>query len=177
MLKKEKSQYGGELLKTRQGRSRGRPLNTKNTIHLVLRSSQAIGEQSFKKPSHSREIQRIVDKFSRKYGVKVLSLANVGTHLHFHLKLFNRQGYFKFIRAVTGAIAMAVSGRNRWTAQGKNKPNKTKFWDYRPFTRVIFGFKDFIGLKDYLEINQLEGLGVSRIQARMILTKSRPLTC
>lgn len=176
MLKKERTQYGGELLKTRKGRDRGRPLDTKNTIHLVLRSSKAVGDCSFKKESHARQIQRIVAKFSLKYGVKILSLANVGTHLHFHIQLLNRRGYFQFIRAVTGAIAMAVSGRNRWTVSNENV-GKEKFWDYRPFTRIVFGFRDFLCLKDYIEINQLEGLGVTRLRARMLLESQHPLIC
>lgn len=107
----------------------------------------------------------------------MLSLANVGTHLHFHIKLLNRQGYYKFIRAVTGAIAMTVSGRNRWTVSSQALMASGKFWDYRPFTRVVVGFRDFIGIRDCLEINQIEGLGVSRLQARMILCLQRPMNC
>src|SRR5262245_52140218 len=93
LLKDEPKAYGGELLKTREGRSRGRPLDTKNTMHLVLRSTKAKGEWSFKRSQNEKSIRAIVAKFSRKYGVKVLSLANVGNHLHFQIRLSNRFGY------------------------------------------------------------------------------------
>jgi hypothetical protein len=168
LFKKESKSYGGTLLKTRIGRSYGRPLSTKDSMHLVLRSSKAIKDWSFKKPIHERRINEIVTKFSIKYGVKVLSLANVGNHLHFHIKLANRYTYRPFIRAITSAIAMAVSGASRW-----NKL-KIKFWDYRPFTRVVQSWRAQLNLRDYLQINQFEGLGFSRPVAHYIVAIDLP---
>lgn len=164
-ITKNKLSYGGTLLKTRAGRSHGRPIDTKNSMHLVLRSSKAVKEHSFKTPQHARAIQSIVDKFSRKYGVVVFSLANVGNHLHFHIKISNRRTYTPFIRAVTAAIAMKISGASRW----KKSIFAGKFWDYRPFTRVVVGYSGFLKVRDYIQINQLEGLGVKRVQASWML--------
>ena len=118
-------------------------------MHLVLRSSRATGTLSMKR--HAGQIEKILRKFSAKYGVKVLSLANVGNHLHLQIKLSVRQGYKPFIRAITAAIAMAVTGTSRW-----NKA-KEKFWDYRPFTRVMQGRRGFLTLRDYIRLNRLEG--------------------
>jgi hypothetical protein len=64
--------------------------------------------------------------------------------LHLHIQLTKRWSYRPFIRAVTSAIAMAITGASRW------KRIKIKF-------------------KDYLAINQLEGIGVGRIDARFII--------
>ncbi len=175
LLKKFDSAYGGELLKTRKGRSHGRPLVTKETMHLVLRSSRAKGEWSFRKPQNERCISEIVAKFARKYGVKILSMANVGNHLHLHLKLGNRFTYNSFIRAVSGAIAMAVTGINRWTKIKQIQDDtdqthaKLKFWDYRPFTRVVQSFRAFLNVRDYVRVNQLEGFGVPRFNARILV--------
>ena len=113
LLKSQPKAYGGELLKTRKGRSRGRPLDTKNTMHLVLRSSKAKGLWSFKRTVNEKKISLILKKFSRKHGVKILSLANVGNHLHFQIMLNNRFTYKPFIRAITSGIAMAVTGKSR----------------------------------------------------------------
>jgi len=164
LLRKEKKSYGGVLLSTRKGRSGPRPLSIRETMHLVLRSSKAHGEWSFRHPRNERKIKEIIEKFALKYGVKILSLANVGNHLHFHIKLSNRHAYKPFIRAITSAIAMAVTGVSRW-----RKMTKEKFWDYRPFTRIVQGFRAFLNLKDYIRINEFEGLGCSRVQARFIL--------
>ena len=137
-------------------------------MHLVLRSSKAKGAQSFLRGKNPAVVGSIIKKFSLKYGVKVLSLANVGNHLHLHIKLSNRFGYTPFIRAVTSAIAMAVTGRSRWS-KTRSRAKKQKFWDLRPFTRVIVGLKAFFTLKDYIAINRLEGQGITRENARMLL--------
>lgn len=173
LLQPGQKSYGGTLLNTRQGRVRGRPLSTKDSIHMVLRSSQAVGLQSFKTAKNSKKIREILQKFSHKYGVQILQLANVGNHLHFHIKISSRRTYFCFIRAITSAIAMAVASHHRWN---KNKNDK-KFWDYRPFTRVIVGFKNYLNIQDYIAVNQLEGLGCHRAQAYLLMTKNRELLC
>ncbi len=177
LLAKEKSAYGGDLLKTRAGRRGARPLSTRETIHLVLRSTKAKGEWSFRRPRNHSHVNRIIEKFSVIYGVRVISMANVGNHLHLQIKLSNRFTYKPFIRAVTAAIAMAVTGRNRWTraamaAKHTNRVKKSrdeKFWDRRPFTRIVESFKAWLSLKDYVRINQLEGAGYKRDDARFML--------
>lgn len=184
LLKREKSAYGGDLLKTRAGRAQGRPLSTRETMHLVLRSTQAKGDWSFKRAKNDANIWRIVQKFSFAYGVRVISMANVGNHLHLQIKLANRFAYRPFIRAITGAIAMAVTGRTRWanaTADTKSNEARSrtqvdepkKFWDYRPFTRVVQSLHAFLNLKDYIRINDLEGCGHKRDDARFMLGVER----
>jgi REP element-mobilizing transposase RayT len=231
MLRRQPSAYGGELLKRRRGRAHGgRPLTTRTTMHLVLRSTKAVGEWSFKQKTNESRIEKIISRFAAKYGVHIHSLANVGNHLHLHVKLGNRYTYRPFIRAVTSAIATAVTGTNRWNSmreqflrkqskqnsinsngvvnkgrefdtqeiqaqgkidmekveQGKAEMEKTKtekikieseseqgcfrFWDYRPFTRIVEGFRAFLNLRDYIQVNRLEGYGYSRGEARMIVS-------
>ncbi len=154
-------------MKTRKGREGHRPLATKTSMHLVLRSTRAVGDWSFRKPKHAAKITEITNRFATKYGVKILSLANVGNHLHFHLKFSKRQTYKAFIRAVTAAIAMAVTGTSRWKKLKQSA--KDRFWDYRPYTRIVEGLKAFLRLRDYVEINQWEGQGYSRERARLFI--------
>jgi hypothetical protein len=99
-------------------------------------------------------------------------MANVGNHFHFQIKLSNRYVYRPFIRALTSAIAMAVTGVNKWT-KIKGTP-KVKFWDYRPFTRVVQSYRGFLNLKDYIQINIFEGFGYQKGEARLILANLRP---
>lgn len=106
----------------------------------------------------------MLQKFGSKYGVQIVSFANGGNHLHLQIKLANRYAYFKFIRAVTAAIAMKVGGVNRWT-KTRNE-DRGKFWDRRPFSRVVESLKEFLNLKDYIRINELEGYGYCRKGAR-----------
>jgi len=105
-------------------------------------------------------------------------MANVGNHLHFHIKLSNRHTWDAFIRSLTGSIAMAVTSSSKWSPlKGKKHPVTglpvKRFWDLRPFTRVIRGFKGFLNLRDYIEVNQVEGFGIRKNEARMILKRFR----
>ena len=159
LLKDEPKAYGGELQKKRAGRLTGRPLDTKNTMHLTLRSTQAVGEWSFARKNNRLKISEITARFSVKYGVKILSMANVGNHLHFQIKLASRHTYKKFIRAVSSAIVMAITGVSRL------KKLKKHFWNFRPFTRIVIGYRARLVLQNYIEMNQLEGFGWDRAQA------------
>jgi len=57
---------------------------------------------------------------------------------------------------------MQVTGYSRW----QKAPKGFRFWDYRPFSRVLCSFKEFLTLKNYIQINQLEGLGYTRSEAK-----------
>ncbi len=162
-------------MKRRRGRLRGgRPISAQESMHLVLRSSLAKGTFSFKTAKNETAIRNILKKFCRKYSVQIYSLANVGNHLHFHLKLARRRNYYPFIRAICSAIAMSVTGANRWRGS-LEKLGIKKFWDYRPFTRVIAGgFKSFRGIKDYVALNVLEGRGIPRAKAYIFIRSQGP---
>ena len=49
-----------------------------------------------------------------------------------------------------------------------NKP-KDRFWDRRPYTRILKNFKEFLRLNNYIELNELEGLGMTKSQAKMLI--------
>lgn len=151
-------------------------------MHLVLRSSKAKGEWSFLRSRNSTVIKTIVGKFAFIYGIQILSLVNVGNHLHLHIRLGNRFGYSPFIRAITGAIAMAVAGKNRWSKSAVGpgsaqlaKAKADRFWDHRPFTRVVAGYQAAQGLVDYLRINEMESWGFNKFEARSMFEIERKL--
>ncbi|MGE3387953.1 MAG: transposase [Bdellovibrionales bacterium] len=159
--------FGGSLCSTRKHRH-ARPLSTRHPIHLVLRSSKAQGAQSFWHRQNKLFVQNCLRKYSARFGIQVLNCANVGNHLHLLMKLGNRFTYEKFIRAFSAAISL------RLTKWNKNKGLRTeKFWDFRPYSRVVVGQRNILTMKDYISINQLEGLGCDRLQARMILAEQK----
>jgi REP element-mobilizing transposase RayT len=138
-------------------------------MHLVLRSTKARGRWSFRRSDS--KIKALVLKFTAKHGIKLHQYANAGNHLHLHIQLPSARVYKPFIRAVTSAIAMAVMGVSRWR---KLEPsNRGKFWDHRPFTRIVFGRSAFLRLQEYIEINQLEGLGWRRDQAKQLIAEHK----
>lgn len=165
MQKLQPTGYGGSLQKKRQGRAHARPLSTSDTMHLVLRSTQAVGKQSFRTPRNFQKIEKLLHKFAQKYGIKVLDYANNHNHLHIHLKLTNHHQYRAFIRALTGAIATFV------TKSSRLNPMKRKFWDRRPYTDIAKGLRYFRNLRNYIKINQLEGEGWGRGTAELAIKR------
>lgn len=163
-LKKDPDAYGGELLKTRRGRARPRPVATnKCSMHVVLRSSKARCGWSLKK--HSVRINKILAKFARRHGVEIHDTATQHNHLHWHMTFSTRRGYVRFIRAVTAAVAMLVTGASRWHPSKR----RDRFWDRRPFTRIVRTPAALLRLKDYIVLNKLEALGYGRIEARFLI--------
>lgn len=162
---KGKIYFGGKYC-TKRAHRVARPLSTKYPIHLVIGSSKAVGDKSFWKKENKVFINESLRKHAGKWGVQVKNCANVGNHLHLFIKLNNLKTYERFVRAFCGALSLKFTGWN------KNKGvNAEKFFDYRPYTRIVVGLRAFLTMRDYLAINQLEGLGVARPQARLILER------
>jgi len=161
-FKNQKLYSGGTLRKKRAGRG-ARPISARESMHLILKSTRAQGDWSFRAPKNRQRVLLLLHKFAARNAVKIISVANAGNHLHIHLRLTSRHLYRAFIRGVTSAIAMAITGASRW------KKMEGKFWDYRPFSRVVRGWKAFLALKDYLHVNQLENAGANRREARVLV--------
>lgn len=147
-------------------------------MHVVLRSSRANGAWSFRRPENKKKILAVLKKFTEKYEVKILTRAIVDDHIHLHMQFENLKMYKAFIRAVTSAIVMAVTGVSRWNKNAL-KPSKwheiqrKAFWDHRPFTNIVYGVRHFLTLKRYIRINQIESLGYLKPTARWLLKNKK----
>jgi len=166
--KKFSDRFGGGKRTTRSSRGQ-RPLSTKASMHLILKSDLAKGKWSFLTKQNRTRVNLSVVSLARKYGVKILSAANVGNHLHLHIQIKKRWQYLHFIRVVTARIAFAVTGASKHNPLTNPHGQKISFWSQRPMTRWVHSFKDFLGLKDYIQINKFEGLGWSRQEAEMFV--------
>ena len=84
--------------------------------------------------------------------------------MHILIKLGNRFTYAPFIRALTGRIALTVSGANKnqnlEQALLKFDLVEKKFWDFRPWTRIVEWKKSYSVVKDYIIQNHLEAIGL-----------------
>lgn len=145
--------FGGSYLKNYNPKSK-RPIDTKKALHVVLRSSHATGDKSFKNKKYEARVWQIVSFHAQKTGIRVYEYANAGNHLHLLLRTKNRSDYNTFIRTITGLIARVVGKSERGV------PLKKKFWDGRPFSRVVsFAKREFQTVKNYLLRNVLEAIG------------------
>ena len=154
--------FGGAHLKNSNPKEK-RPISTKRSMHLVLRSSMAKYDYSLLKKD--QKIRTIVSAQGRAFGVKIYKQANGGNHLHLIVLPRSRQAFQSFIRAVSGLIAREILGAQR------GNPQHIKFWDQRPFTRIVEWGKDFRKVSRYLLQNTLEALGFIGYQPRKQISR------
>jgi len=144
-------EFGGSLLK---GNPReARPLVTKRPMHPVLRSTLATGDKSFLNPSRARKIKWLVHRIGKQVGVKVYRYANSGNHLHLVILARSRPAFIKYVKSISGLIARLTMGTERGSPLGR------KFWDARPFTKIIEWGREFRALSNYVLQNTMEALG------------------
>jgi REP element-mobilizing transposase RayT len=184
LFKRDLRFFGGTLL---HGKRKGRrPLSATEPIHLVLRSSWAMGQNSFLRQQNKRPIESLITSLSRKYGVTLYQRAIASNHVHLLLKIECRKSYVAFIKVLSSKIAFHVMKNQsfkifkkslpdhsdlRSTITARSKPRsdgaKTteiqgmgqKFWQFRPFNRVLTWGRDFNGCKQYVIQNTLEAIG------------------
>ena len=101
------SAHGGVLRKKRRGRG-ARSVSIRYSMHIVLRSSEAKYEWSFVQPRIRQMIERVLAKHASRTETIVMAVGNAGNHLHLRLKFTSREQYKRFIRAVTGEIALKI---------------------------------------------------------------------
>ena len=146
---KIKPYFGGSMLK---GNAKvRRPLTSKQAIHLVLKSELAKGEKSFLRKSNSKKIDRVIREQADRWGIKLYHLINVGNHIHLVIKIGDIHYFRPFICAITGVIARHITGAEKGAAK------LIKFWQARPFTRLIAWGKDFDHISWYLKKNENQG--------------------
>ncbi|MBC7421437.1 MAG: transposase [Bdellovibrio sp.] len=192
-LKTQTKFFGGALLKNR--RKSIRPLSRKDSIHFVLRSEWAMGRDSFLAKKNYADIDYIITRFAKQFGVRIYQRAINSNHIHLLLRITNRVLYRAFIKAVSGKIASHVMGQqsfrlflkargNSFAGDGshsakvkreslskrKTSPeilNKNRgFWEFRPFSRVVNWGKDFKTCVSYLKQNILEAFGFVNYTSR-----------
>ncbi|MGK5083668.1 transposase [Bdellovibrionota bacterium FG-1] len=149
--------HGGDL---NQGkRKTARPIDPKQAVHLVLRSSMARGQYSMLRKANSEAIEALLQKLAKKWDVRVFRYANVGNHLHLLLRVRSRAVWKRFLRQFAGGIAMIVTGARKGHGRAPNSTGRT-FWDELAFTRIVNFGRDFDRVARYLVKNLFEAMGI-----------------
>jgi len=180
-LRASSQEMGGAKLK---GNARHkRPFHSKKPLHLVLKSSLCKGRLSLLNPKYAKRIQATIFFYAKRYHLRVYRFQNVGNHLHIVLQGQNLAQYSAFVRAISGRIAQVLLKNMGFDSLGgdpkkkQNTKTKIKFWDYRPFSRIVGWGKDFAIMKDYILKNTLDVLGLQRTSENLQGLKAslRPL--
>lgn len=93
---------------------------------------------------------------SRRYGLRVLEIGICGNHFHVLVRFQKRHLLIRFMRAFTGTLVRRLCGSEKLAR---------RFFDFRPFSRVVAaGRRAYYIARDYVLLNQLEGLGIIHYQ-------------
>ena len=159
--------HGGALRNRRKGRS-SRPLSTREPLHCVFK----INSHQFKlrglRHSHSFQlIHQIVDQYKRRFHVGVEQISIQKDHVHLLIRTKRRSQFHHFFRVVAGQIAQRFEQRS-WIATDTPKRSQkgtrktthgTGLWRYRPYSRIVRGYKAYLIVRDYIQLNEQEALG------------------
>lgn len=169
--KTDRRVHGGENAKNL--RKTERPFNSTKPIHLILKSTRAVGKLSMWNRSNKLPIMALVYRHAELCDVKIYKYSNNGNHLHLAIKARDKKLFQKFLRVITGLIARHVLKAERGAereveanADGGQVRGERKFWDALAFTRIADWGKSFDKLSTYVWQNILEAAGVIRYQPR-----------
>ena len=129
-------------------------------MHIVLRSSLAKGKYSMLHKDKGKRIRQTIEAQAKRFHINIYEFANVGNHIHLLVKTHSRDLFKGFLRAISGLIARITLGVERGSAMA------LKFWDQRPFTRIVSWRKDFESVKQYVIQNFDEAMGFEPYKPR-----------
>jgi REP element-mobilizing transposase RayT len=145
-------EFGGSRLKSNP--KRARPIKVNQPIHLILKSKMATGSKySMLIPKNARAAKEIIYSLAKRFKVKVDRYENVGNHLHIVAQFPSQDSYVSFIRGISSSIARFVLGVSKALIKG------IKFWQARPYTRIISWGKDLRATYKYLNYNRIQAIG------------------
>lgn len=134
-----KREHGGSLSIGK--RKSQRPLSVKRPIHLVLKSSLAVGSRSLLR--HRPLVEKIINKSKKRFNIRVYEFAIVSNHIHLLIKGYSRKDLQNFFRTVAGHIAQEILRRcplncsEAVEAGGAPRTKENKFWQSRIYSRIV----------------------------------------
>ena len=135
--------HGGELSLGK--RKVTRPFCSKRTVHLILKSNKPILH------ANKDKVEKATRKYAKRFGIKIYQESVQRDHYHLLIRVSSKQSYSKFIRALTSYLARHL-GRG--------------LWKLLPFTRVVNWGRSYKTVKEYIEMNKKEILGLQPYRKR-----------
>ena len=171
-------EHGGKHRNKRHGRG-PRPISCKESLHVVFKINRIVlRTQSLRTHQNFKLSGEIIQKYADRFFIKIDQISIQGDHIHCLVRTCRRSFFHNFFRVVSGQIAQqfekadklrfVVDDRFRSvTDTPKIKKNSTlkiqrklKLWMYRPFSRVVRGYKAYKVVRNYIQLNEKEALGL-----------------
>ena len=129
-------------------------------------------------------ILEIIEKYAKHFAVKIEQRSVQKDHIHLLIRTSRRKHYHHFFKVVAGQIAQRFEKEGLLSgAQAVEKSivkpalranvnlkvtGTPRFWKYRPFSRVVRGWKSYTNARDYIQLNEQEALGVIKYQKKRL---------
>ncbi len=162
--------FGGSLLKGSHPKKK-RPFSRKLPLHIVLKSSKAIGSRSMLR--HSSAVAQVIATQAERHSIKIFSVSNAGNHIHLLVQAPAREQLQAFLRGISARISQLLMGKDKEKA--REKFNEC-FWDARPFSKIVNWGRAFQNVSRYLSLNSTEVMpGLSRAATRIMFDEIHKL--
>lgn len=157
---KHRYSHGGTLRRSAKGRG-ARPLSSKDPIHLVFKVNKEAVRYGLRSSKNFSLMTRLLKRYSSKFFVKVEQFSVQSDHVHLLIRGGKRSQIQSFLRVLAGQFAQGLTD----TPNVKN--DGPKVWKYRPFSRVIKGFRPYQIVRDYIQLNECEANSRPYSKARL----------
>lgn len=135
-------------------------------LHLVLKCNRT-HTKSLRLPQHFAICTHVIQKYGKRFFVKIEQMTVQADHIHLIIRISQRSQSHNFLRVVAGQIAQRLQQMGLAKVSLKHIPDpalpkykkqhqRTRFWKWRPYTRMVIGYKAWRGLQNYLQLNELE---------------------
>jgi len=112
-------------------------------------------------------LREYVVRTARRLGVRLYHFSNNGSHLHLVVLPGSQSGLANFLRVLGGMIPRKVLSAE------KGKARNVKFWERRPYSRVLTWGNEFRNVMLYVQRNALEAIGRIAYRARSLALDSK----
>ena len=97
-------------------------------------------------------------------------------HIHLLIRTSRRKHFHHFFRVVAGQIAQRFENAGllacaKFTAkvnQNQKVTDNQNLWKYRPFSRVVRGWKSYKIIRNYIQLNEKEVKGAIKYQKKRL---------
>lgn len=152
--------HGGSLRNSSRGRG-ARPLSTKDPHHIDFKINKAAVKGGLRSAKNFSLMSQLLYKYSKKFFVKVEQFSIQHDHAHLLIRATKRSHFQYFFRVLAGQFSQKMTDTPNEKHQG------IKVWKYRPFSRVIKGYKSYQIVRDYIQLNTKEAEGRPYAKTRL----------
>jgi REP element-mobilizing transposase RayT len=155
-IKSKTISHGGILRRKRNGRG-VRPLSTKDPLHVVFKINRNfLKSKSLRSVKIIGLINYLILRYSKTFFIKIDQLSIQNDHIHLLIRTSRRSLYHSFFRVLAGQISQSIQKSDQVLSVTDSQ--KIALWMYRPFSRVVRGWRSYKTVRNYIQLNEKEVL-------------------